>query len=1060
MNKQLLLLPIFLIVISAVLAQPKTDKVFWKEDFASGKLPKGWITVAANDSSTTWFVTDQPFPGSYGRNYQAPPIASESRGYHIQIAPGVKVGKNVKKWKKTGIFPEAYIQTEPINCSGHNSVVLKFQQNFFWNDWELPGKKPELIAAVSNNGKDWTEYEVHNGIGAGEDCPNPMNVELNITRVAAQQKTVYLRFWWRKMFQWYWMIDDISLSEAFDSDLLALDLHNRKTEGNTFSANDSLVFRVVNLGAKPVTESMDCYLQIDQRPLLKTVIQASVKKPFGIIDTAKVVFRNLDLSDVGVHKVKFYTSQLQDLRRTNDTLVMELYSQACELGDITNFRKESGKEYTISCHKAQLKVQFLRNDMFRIWMAYDGIFTNPAGKDLIINSPDENVNAALSETSDYYLLTTPETALRIYKKPLRFALYRGDNSTQIWEEPRGITYGKQTVQYLKRGEKEQFFGGGMQNGRFSHRDKTIRMTIDYNWEDGGNPNPATFYMSSNGYGAVRNTYATGEYSFKDTLKLVQDESRFDCYYFVSNSLKETLSDYTDLTGKPFLMPRWALGMGDANCYNRGAKSGKTVGSTSTGFDGITPSVIPLIADKYIENKMPTGWILPNDGYGCGYTDLDVVIPELRKRGFYTGLWTENGVEKIAKEVGEYGSRLCKLDVAWVGPGFKFAIDGAKTAYEGIEKNSDARGFVWQVCGWTGSHRNAVLWTGDQSGSWNYIRWHIPTVIGSGLSAQNCATGDVDGIFGGSDSTYVRDLQWKCFTPAFMTMSGWATNNKNGIKDKQPWLFGEPFTSINRKYLQLKQRLTPYMYTLCANAYQTGTPAVRGLVLEYPEDPATWGNAAKYEFLLGKDLLVAPVYKSEAKRDSIYLPKGKWIDFWDGTAYNGNTTLMGYLAPLEKLPLFVRSGAIIPMNVPMRYNWERPADTLTVNIFPEGKSEYTMYEDDGLTRQHREGAFATTKFEVSAPENEKQPVEITINATKGDFSGRLKERTYQLDVFTDKLPKSIVLNGQKLKKTKDKASFDNQDAVWYFDPADRRGIVHIKTSPLSTDVNTALSVKYE
>lgn len=1060
MNKQLLLLPIFLIVISAVLAQPKTDKVFWKEDFASGKLPKGWITVAANDSSTTWFVTDQPFPGSYGRNYQAPPIASESRGYHIQIAPGVKVGKNVKKWKKTGIFPEAYIQTEPINCSGHNSVVLKFQQNFFWNDWELPGKKPELIAAVSNNGKDWTEYEVHNGIGAGEDCPNPMNVELNITRVAAQQKTVYLRFWWRKMFQWYWMIDDISLSEAFDSDLLALDLHNRKTEGNTFSANDSLVFRVVNLGAKPVTESMDCYLQIDQRPLLKTVIQASVKKPFGIIDTAKVVFRNLDLSDVGVHKVKFYTSQLQDLRRTNDTLAMELYSQACELGDITNFRKESGKEYTISCHKAQLKVQFLRNDMFRIWMAYDGIFTNPAGKDLIINSPDENVNAALSETSDYYLLTTPETALRIYKKPLRFALYRGNNSKLVWEEPRGITYGKQTVQYLKRGEKEQFFGGGMQNGRFSHRDKTIKMTIDYNWEDGGNPNPATFYMSSNGYGAVRNTYATGEYSFKDTLKLVQDESRFDCYYFVSNSLKETLSDYTDLTGKPFLMPRWALGMGDANCYNRGAKSGKTVGSTSTGFDGITPSVIPLIADKYIENKMPTGWILPNDGYGCGYTDLDVVIPELRKRGFYTGLWTENGVEKIAKEVGEYGSRLCKLDVAWVGPGFKFAIDGAKTAYEGIEKNSDARGFVWQVCGWTGSHRNAVLWTGDQSGSWNYIRWHIPTVIGSGLSAQNCATGDVDGIFGGSDSTYVRDLQWKCFTPAFMTMSGWATNNKNGIKDKQPWLFGEPFTSINRKYLQLKQRLTPYMYTLCANAYQTGIPAIRGLVLEYPDDPATWGNAAKYEFLLGKDLLVAPVYKSEAKRDSIYLPKGKWIDFWDGTAYNGNTTLMGYSAPLEKLPLFVRSGAIILMNVPMRYNWERPADTLTVNIFPEGKSEYTMYEDDGLTRQHREGAFATTKFEVSAPENEKQPIEIKINATKGDFSGRLKERTYQLDVFIDKLPKSIVLNGQKLKKTKDKASFDNQSAGWYFDPADRKGIIHIKTSPLATDVNTALSVKYE
>ena len=104
MNKQLLLLPIFLIVISAVLAQPKTDKVFWKEDFASGKLPKGWITVAANDSSTTWFVTDQPFPGSYGRNYQAPPIASEVADTIYKLPPALKLGKMLKSGKKPVFF--------------------------------------------------------------------------------------------------------------------------------------------------------------------------------------------------------------------------------------------------------------------------------------------------------------------------------------------------------------------------------------------------------------------------------------------------------------------------------------------------------------------------------------------------------------------------------------------------------------------------------------------------------------------------------------------------------------------------------------------------------------------------------------------------------------------------------------------------------------------------------------------------------------------------------------------------------------------------------------------
>ncbi len=1042
---------LLLLITIAGFAQQSDSKIFWKEDFSSGKLPDGWTAKAMNDSSSVWFLTDQPYPGSEGRNYQAPPIASASRGYHAQIAAGVRVGKNIRKWKKANIAPSAYLQTGAIDCSAQKSVVLKFQQNFFWNSWQQPEGSSGLIVAVSNNGRDWTEYDVVQGIQPGEDCSNPLNSEINITRVAAGQKSLYIRFWWRDMYQWYWMIDDITLSEAFETDWQTLDIASHGSEGNQFTANDSLVFRVVNLGAKAVTSNTDCYLQLDKRPLMNATIKASPKNPVGIIDTVRVAFPNLNLSDIGVHKVKFYTGKEDDLRRSNDTLSMELYSKACELGNITEF-KAGEQLFEIACNQAALKVIILRNDIFRLEMAYDGVFTNPAGNDLIINTPTETVNCKWSDQGDYYLMQTTEMSLRAYKQPLRFALYRGDNATLVWEEYNGITYGKQTVQYLKRGNDEQFYGGGMQNGRFSHRGKVIKMTVDYDWEDGGNPNPATFYMSSKGYGAVRNTYSVGEYAFMDTVRLAQQESRFDCYYFVGNSLKELLNSYTDITGKPFLMPRWALGMGDANCYNRGAKSGNTIGSTSTGFDGLTPSVISLIADKYIENRMPTGWILPNDGYGCGYTALDSVVRELYKRGFYTGLWTESGVDKIAREVGEYGTRLCKLDVAWVGPGFKFAIDGARTAYEGIENNSNARGFVWMVCGWTGSHRNAVLWTGDQSGTWDYIRWHIPTLIGSGLSAQNCATGDVDGIFGGSDSTYVRDLQWKCFTPVLMTMSGWASNNKNGIKDKQPWLFGEPFTSINRKYLMLKQRLTPYMYTLCHEANQTGVPAVRGLVLEYPDDSHTWGDAVKYQFLLGKDLLVAPVYLSEAKRDSIYLPEGKWIDYWDGTVYNGKTTLMEYPAPLDKLPLFVRAGAIIPMHQQMMYNWECITDTLTLAIYPSGKSVYTMYEDDGLTRDHRKGIFANTRFEVL--ENETGSLKVIFNKAEGNFKGRLKERAYLLEIHTANGPTSVLIDGKKMKAAKTITELSQMGSGWYFDAAEQNGILHIKTAYLSTD-NTSV-----
>ncbi len=287
----------------------------------------------------------------------------------------------------------------------------------------------------------------------------------------------------------------------------------------------------------------------------------------------------------------------------------------------------------------------------------------------------------------------------------------------------------------------------------------------------------------------------------------------------------------------------------------------------------------------------------------------------------------------------------------------------------------------------------------------------------------------------------------------MGMSGWATNNKNKIKDKQPWLFGEPYTTINRKYLQLKQRWTPYMYTHCAESYATGVPAVRGLVLEYPDDPVTLGSLTQYEYLLGKDVLVAPVYKSEAKRDSIYFPSGTWIDYWDGTEYQGKQWISNYPAPLDKLPLFIRKGAIIPMYQQMDYDWEHPTDTLTLDIYPSGKSEYEMYEDDGLTREHRKGVFATTKFEVSAPANGNGPMEITLNPAKGDFKGRLKNRVYILEIHTDFVPKAISVNGVKIKAKGErrKAKEKGIPGEWSFDANDRGGVLRITTGPLSTDV---------
>ncbi|WP_238413067.1 TIM-barrel domain-containing protein [Saccharothrix deserti] len=104
------------------------------------------------------------------------------------------------------------------------------------------------------------------------------------------------------------------------------------------------------------------------------------------------------------------------------------------------------------------------------------------------------------------------------------------------------------------------------------------------------------------------------------------------------------------------------------------------------------------------------------------------------------------------------------------------------------------------------------------------------------------------------AVYVRDLQWKAFTSALMTMSGWSTP-----KFKQPWAYGEPYTAINRDYLQLRERLLPYLYSYAAEAHRTGAPINRSLILEYPDDPKTWDDTTKHQFLAGEEFLVAPMW---------------------------------------------------------------------------------------------------------------------------------------------------------------------------------------------------------
>lgn len=710
-------------------------------------------------------------------------------------------------------------------------------------------------------------------------------------------------------------------------------------------------------------------------------------------------------------------------------------------GNVTGF-SQSGATYNVSTSSgAAVKVAFVRADIFRIWLAPDGTFTDPAGSDITVNTSFGPTSTTWSDAGPYYQIATSAVTLRAYKSPLMFAAYRPDG-TLLWQEAQPTAWtSSQTTQYLSQGANEQYYGTGLRLGPWALRGLTVPITVDNKWAPDSNASPAPFYMSSNGYGVLRNTWAPGSYAFTSPVATTQNESRFDAYYFVGSSLKGVLGAYTDVTGKPFLAPEWGMELGNADCFN--ASNPSYTGDHTRLRHQTTPDVVGYAQDARNAN-MPSGWFLPNDGYGCGYTDLQQTVSSLSSLGFHTGLWTGSGLPDIKTEVGTDGSRGVKTDVAWIGGGYKTAFDGVKQAVAGIEDNSNARRFVWTVDGWAGTQRNAIVWTGDTYGNWPTMKWTVPSVVGAGLSGLNYATGDVDGIYGGSPETYTRDLEWKAWTPAFMTMSGWGnTNPSTGYQDKQPWRWSDPYLSANRKALQTKMRLMPYFYTMSQVASTTGVPSTRALVLEYPNDPVAQGNTTSGEFMAGDSFLVAPVTDSTTTRDGIYLPAGNWTDYWTGKAYQGPTTLNGYAAPLDRTPVFVKGGGIVPMWPQMNYTGEKPVSTLTYDLYPSGNSSFSLYEDDGITRAYQTGASATQRVTVNAPTAGTGNITVNVGASVGSYTGKPASRGYELNVHLASAPSSVSLGSTTLSQLTSKAAYDAATTGWFFDPADRGGVLWVK-----------------
>jgi alpha-glucosidase len=311
---------------------------------------------------------------------------------------------------------------------------------------------------------------------------------------------------------------------------------------------------------------------------------------------------------------------------------------------------------------------------------------------------------------------------------------------------------------------------------------------------------------------------------------------------------------------------------------------------------------------------------------------------------------------------------------------------ARSAREGLlGLRPDERPFVITRAGYAGLQRHALQWTGDNSSWWEHLWMSMPQLQNLALSGVAWAGVDVGGFWG--DTTGELLARWT----EFGVFQPFCRNHTAiGTRRQEPWTFGEPYESVCRDMIKLRQRLLPYLYTLFEECHRTGAPILRPLLFEYPEDETTYN--ADDEFLLGDALLIAPITRPGIEHRHVYLPQGTWFHFWNGDRFDGPAHILAH-APLGEPAIYVRANTPIPMGPDANHTGEKPTDPLTLGIHPaEGTGECALYEDAGDGFGYENGEYARR---ILSCDTSYDRVTIRLGEREGSYSPERREVIMEL-----------------------------------------------------------------
>lgn len=537
----------------------------------------------------------------------------------------------------------------------------------------------------------------------------------------------------------------------------------------------------------------------------------------------------------------------------------------------------------------------------------------------------------------------------------------------------------------------------------------------------------------------------------------------DYYFIYGPSFKQILQGYTSLTGTSPLLPRTAMGL-HVGTYSGGTWGyenltsqyyvvklankfrelgipadilhldstwrifGKINGKGGTSFEWRQPGFPnpkAMFDSLYTLNYQMVGLhIRPriDNGEKNNYLDqakaLGLTYPENGKPGDFPNFFDQKAVDwwwtNCLKPLADLGCMFVKTDegsafgrvgnelVDKKGPEGKeiaslhnlFPIAYAKAPFLKFQENNKMRGMEHTREGFAGIQRYPFIFAGDWPTEWQYFAPVIRAGLNIGLSGVPAWAHCMGGFEHIADpELYVRWVQFGMFSPVAHLFGMEHPNYK------EPWSYGAEAQEIFTKYDKLRYRLIPYLYSAFYQSYRTGSPVIQAMVFNYPDDVNTYKIDDQYFF--GDQMLICPVTTKGAKSRTLYLPEGTWIDYWTGEKFEGKRNILT-LTPMTKLPIFIKSGAIIPMQPDMQYFGEKPIDPVTLDIYPAENSAYQLYEDDGKSLNYQKGEFALTEIKCTG---NSQSVGVEILPSAGQF--KVADRNYTLIVHLDKKPSGVA-----------------------------------------------------